>query len=51
MPPSTSEKQRRFMEMCATAKGRKKARGKCPPKKVAKEFRTRDRAKLRKKKK
>lgn len=34
--PSVSEKQRRFMAMCAHSPG--KARGKCPPKAVAKEF-------------
>lgn len=36
--PGKTAKQRRFMGMCTTAKGRKKARGKCPPKKVAREF-------------
>ncbi len=37
--PAKTEKQRRYMAMCSTTKGRKKARGKCPPKKVAKKFR------------
>jgi hypothetical protein len=27
------------MAMCSTAKGRKKAKGKCPPVKVAKKYR------------
>lgn len=40
MPTKTAKKQR-FMGMCSTAKGRKKARGKCPSKKVAKKFRRR----------
>ncbi len=34
--PAKSEKQRRFMAMCAHSPG--KARGKCPPRKVAREF-------------
>ena len=34
--PATSEKQRRFMAMCAHDPS--KARGKCPSKKVASEF-------------
>jgi hypothetical protein len=34
--PAKSEKQRRFMAMCSHSPG--KARGKCPPKKVAHEF-------------
>jgi hypothetical protein len=38
MPAKTS-KQQRFMGMCTTTKGRKKMRGKCPPRKVAREFR------------
>ena len=37
--PAKTEKQRRFMAMCSTPKGRKKARGKCPSVKVAREFR------------
>lgn len=41
--PAVSKKQRRFMRACSTKKGRRrvKARGKskCPPLKVAKEFR------------
>jgi len=36
--PAKTKKQQRFMGMCTTAKGRKKAKGKCPPKKVAKKF-------------
>ena len=36
--PAKSAKQQRFMGMCSTDKGRAKAKGKCPPKKVAKEF-------------
>ena len=34
--PAKSEKQRKFMGMCAHGKGQ--ARGKCPSKKVAEEF-------------
>lgn len=37
--PAKTKRQQRFMAMCLTPKGRKKARGKCPPKKVAREFR------------
>ena len=36
--PATSKKQQKFMGMCTTAKGRKKAKGKCPPKAVAKKY-------------
>ena len=36
--PAKTEKQRRFMGLCSSPKGRAKAKGKCPPKKVAKEF-------------
>ena len=36
--PGKTPKQRRFMGMCITKKGRRKARGKCPPVKVAKKF-------------
>ena len=36
--PSKTRKQRNFMAMCASSKGRAKAKGKCPPKKVAREF-------------
>lgn len=36
--PAKSKKQRRFMGMCLTKKGRKKAKGTCPPKKVARKF-------------
>lgn len=37
--PAKTRKQQRYMAMCSTPAGRKKARGKCPPVKVAKEFR------------
>ncbi len=37
--PATTKKQQRFMAMCSTGKGRAKAANKCPPVKVAKEFR------------
>lgn len=40
--PSKTEKQRRFMAMCSTPKGRAKAKSKCPPQKVAMEFRHAD---------
>lgn len=36
--PSKSAKQHRFMAMCSTGKGRAKAKGRCPPKRVAREF-------------
>ena len=36
--PGKTPRMRRYMGMCTTAKGRKKARKKCPPKKVAREF-------------
>jgi hypothetical protein len=36
--PSKSKKQANFMRMCSNDKGRKAASGKCPPKKVAKEY-------------
>jgi hypothetical protein len=36
--PAKTKKQQRFMAMCSSAEGRKKAKGKCPPKKVAKKF-------------
>lgn len=36
--PAVSEAQRRFMGLCSTSTGQKKARGKCPPMKAAKEF-------------
>jgi len=36
--PAKSAKQQRFMAMCSTAKGRKKAGKACPSRKVAKEF-------------
>lgn len=36
--PAKTKKQKRFMHMCDTAKGRQKAKGKCPPPKVVKDF-------------
>lgn len=36
--PAVSQVQQKFMGMCLTAKGRKRARGKCPPISVAEEF-------------
>jgi len=51
--PSTSDRQRRLMEMASTVAGRKKLRTsgyKVPPLKVAKEFMAADRAKARKRK-
>ncbi len=36
--PAKSKKQQKFMGMCTTAAGRKKAKGKCPSKKVAKKY-------------
>lgn len=36
--PAVSKRQQRYMAMCSTPKGRKKAKGKCPPVSVAKEF-------------
>jgi hypothetical protein len=48
--PSKTAKQKRFMAMCASPKGRKKAKGKCPPMKVAKKYASADkRARSRKK--
>jgi hypothetical protein len=49
--PSVSEPQRRFMEMCSTPEGRAKAEGKCPPAKVAQDFRAADHAKAHARKK
>ena len=43
--PSKTQKQARFMAMCATSKGRAKAKGKCPPVRVAKEYARHDRRK------
>lgn len=43
--PSKTPKQARFMLMCSNDKGRKKAKSKCPPKKVAKEYVRHDRKK------
>lgn len=36
--PSKSKKQHNFMAMCASSKGRQKAKGKCPPESVAEEY-------------
>lgn len=36
--PSKSEKQKRFMRLCAFADERKRRKAKCPPRSVAKEF-------------
>ena len=36
--PAKTPKQQRYMGMCLTEKGRKKAKKKCPPKKVARKF-------------
>jgi hypothetical protein len=36
--PAVSERQRNFMAMCMTAKGRRKAMKACPSAKVAREF-------------
>lgn len=36
--PTVSDKQRRYMGLCSSRIGRSKARKKCPPMKVAKEF-------------
>ncbi len=44
--PAVTMKQQRFMALCSTPAGRKKARGRCPPLAIAKEF-----SKLKKKRK
>lgn len=36
--PATTLAQQKFMGMCTTSEGRAKARGKCPPLSVAREF-------------
>lgn len=36
--PSKTKKQANFMRMCASKNGRAKAKGKCPPVKVAKKY-------------
>lgn len=36
--PAVSAPQQHFMGMCSSKEGRKKAKGKCPPMDVAKEF-------------
>ena len=36
--PAQSKAQQRFMAMCRTTAGRKKARGKCPSKAVAEKY-------------
>lgn len=43
--PSKTPKQARFMRMCSSAKGRKKAGTSCPPKSVAKKYARSDRRK------
>lgn len=43
--PSKTKAQRNFMRMCSSSGGRAKAKGKCPPKKVAKEYVKADNAK------
>jgi hypothetical protein len=45
--PSKTRKQARFMRMCASDKGRKKATKKCPHKKIAREFVKADKRKKR----
>jgi len=37
--PAKTKRQQRFMGMCSTPAGRKKAKGKCPSMKVAKKYR------------
>lgn len=49
--PSKTKKQARFMALCASKKGRAKARGKCPPESVAEEFAAADRRRPRRRKK
>lgn len=36
--PYKSDKQRRLFKMCASAKGRKKAKAKCPSKSAVRKF-------------
>ena len=36
--PAKTRKQQKFMGMCSNMEGRKKAKGKCPSMKVAKEM-------------
>ena len=43
--PSVTPKQAGFMALCSSLKGRKKARGKCPPVSVAREFSVADKGK------
>lgn len=43
--PGKTAKQRRYMGMCSTTKGRAKAKDKCPPMKVAKEMAAKPRSK------
>lgn len=43
--PSKTKKQHNLMAMCSTTKGRKKAKVKCPPKTVAREFVAHDKSK------
>jgi len=44
--PAKSKAQQRFMGLCSSSEGRKKAYGKCPPVSVAKEFARTPRGKL-----
>lgn len=46
--PAKTPRQRRFMGMCTTPEGRKKARKKCPPVSVAREFARNPRGKQKK---
>lgn len=40
--PSVSKKQAGLMRLCSSTAGRKNAKGKCPSKKVARDFRAAD---------
>ena len=42
--PSPTNRSARFMALCSSLKGRKKAREKCPPMDVAREFHAADKA-------
>ena len=48
--PSVSGPQARLMALCSTLKGRRKARGKCPDIKTAREFHAADKALARQRK-
>lgn len=45
--PSKSGKQARLMRMCASSRGRRRSRVKCPPKRVVQEFVRADRKRKR----